>query len=185
MKKRYLLVLCVAVIFASCNKTEDVLIPATVNNTESAVLNKKSKVIEVEGTLTYKKSSADNVSCGDHWSEGYITDGSYLATGELEGLGDLTSQSKAWVNFPSNSTIHVGYVCSSFKPKKGNGDEIYLETEAYNLSFNSYGVAVGKCKVNFAGGTGKYQYATGSFKGKVENPLNGSFTIKLEGELSY
>ena len=45
MKKRYLLVLCVAVIFASCNKTEDVLIPATVKNTESAVLNKKSKVI--------------------------------------------------------------------------------------------------------------------------------------------
>lgn len=184
MKKNYLLAMIVALIFTSCSKTEDLLIPATGNQTESGVLNKKSKVIEVEGTLTYK-SITDNVSCGDHWNEGYYDGGSYLAKGELEGLGKLTSTSMAWINFPSASTIHVGYVCSSFKLSESKGNEIFLETDPYDLTFNSYGAAVGKCKVYFAGGTGKYKYASGSFKGYVENPLNGSFTLKLEGELSY
>lgn len=185
MKKNYLLAMIVALIFTSCSKTEDLIIPATGNQTESGVLNKKSKVIEVEGTLTYKKSSSDNVSCGDHWSEGYVTDGSYLATGKLEGLGNLTSPSKAWVNFPGGGTIHVGYVCSSFKLSEGKGNEIFLTIDSYDLGFVSSTLAVGNCNINIAGGTGKYQYATGSLTGYVENPLNGSFTLKLEGEVSY
>ena len=185
MKKSYLLVLLVALIFTSCSKTEDVLIPATGNKAESGVLNKKSKVIEFEGTLTFKKSNTDNVSCGDHWSENYVTDGSYLAKGKLEGLGNVTSPSKAWVNFPGGGTIHVGYVCSSFQLSEGTGNEIFLTTNGYDLHFVSSTLAVGNCNFNIAGGTGKYKYATGSFTGYVENPLNGSFTLKLEGELSY
>lgn len=49
MKKNYLLAMIVALIFTSCSKTEDLIIPATGNQTESGVLNKKAKLLKLKG----------------------------------------------------------------------------------------------------------------------------------------
>lgn len=191
MKNNYLLALLVALIFVSCSKTEDVLVPVGAQNTqnESGVLNKKSnskKSKEIEGKLTYKRGEFD-VDCGDHWNEGYFNDGSYLGQGELEGFGKVSSKTKAWATFISGNQgpvgVHIGYQCCSFFDS--NGDELILTTKGYDLYFNSYGIAVGKCKFDFAGGTGKFENAKGNFKGYVENPLQGEFTVDLEGKLSY
>lgn len=190
MKNNFLLALLVALVFVSCSK-EETLVPvgASSPQNESGVLNKKEGYKEIAGTLTYNRATDFDINCGDHWTEGYFNDGSYLGQGELDGLGKTTSKTKAWVNMiyvsgnPYPVGVHVGYQCCSFFAN--SGDELFLTTDGYDLYFNSQGVATGECKFYFAGGTGKYKDASGSFTGYVENPLNGSFTVKLEGKLSY
>lgn len=188
MKKNFFLAMLVALIFVSCSKTDDPFIPVneSTNQNETGVLNKKD-YHEISGKLTYKSSTAFDLDCGDHWSEGYFTDGNYLGQGELKSLGNTKSKTKAWVNFIYGSAgpigVHIGYQCLSFTAP--NGDDLYLSTDGYNLYFNSTGSAVGTCEFAFAGGTGKYTNATGSFKGDVVNPLTGSFTVDLTGKLSY
>lgn len=150
------------------------------------LLNKKSDYKEIKGSLTYNASTAFDMTCYA-CDEGTFSGGNYAGSGNLSHLGNTSSQTKACVSFIFSGENVIGVkidnqCCTFIAP---NGDKIYTTNDPYELYFNQYGVAEGTCKFYFAGGTGKYQNAEGSFDGKVKNPLNGSFTVDISGSLSY
>lgn len=184
MKKNYLLALIVTLIFASCSKEEDPIVSSGSEQNQSEVLNKKSSYKEIEGKLTYNATTAFDLSC--YSCNGSDRSGNFYGTGNLEHLGKISSKTKACVSliFGQNGPIgvHVYNQCCTFTAP--NGDDLTLTTDGYDLYFNQSGVAVGTCKFEFAGGTGKYKKSSGSFKGKVLN-YGTYFTVDLEGKLSY
>lgn len=186
MKNNYLLALLVALVFVSCSK-EETLVPVGASSTqnESGVLNKKDGYKEIEGTLTYNATNAFDLTCYD--CDGSDGSQNFLGSGNLEHLGKVTSRTKACVTLLFSGEhfigLHIYNQCCTFTAP--NGDVLNLTTDGYNLYWNStYTAFVGTCKFNFAGGTGKYKNAAGSFTGNVVNADN-SFTVDLEGKLSY
>lgn len=186
MKNNYLTALCVALIFISCSKTEDPLIPTVNEKSESAILNKKSGK-EIKGTLTYNYTEAFDLSCSTCGS-GSFSGGNYYGSGNLSHLGKITSKTKACIALimagGNLAGVHIDNQCCSFVAP--NGDELYLTNDPYDLYMNSSGIAVGTCQFYFAGGTGKYKDAKGYFKGSVKNDLmKRTFTVDISGTLDY
>lgn len=186
MKSNYLLALLVALVFVSCSK-EETLVPVGASSTqnESGVLNKKDGYKEIEGKLTYNWTDAFDLSCNT--CEDYDGSSNFLGSGNLEHLGKVSSKTKACVKLIISEGhfigLHIYNQCCTFTAP--NGDELKLTTDGYNLYWNAnYTAFVGTCKFYFAGGTGKYKNASGSFTGDVVNSDN-SFTVDLEGKLSY
>ena len=145
MKKNYLLAMLVALIFLSCNKTDDQVTALAAEQNKSGVLNKKSGYKEIEGVLTYKATTAFDMNCYT-CNEGSFT-GNFYGTGELEHLGTIGSQTKACASYIMSGNapigIHIYNQCCNFIAP--NGDEIILTTKGYDLYFNQSGVAIGQC----------------------------------------
>ena len=113
--------------------------------------------------LTDKATTAFDMNCYT-CNDGSFK-GNYYGTVELEHPGKVGPQTKACASYIMSGHAPIGIhsynqCCNFIAP---NGDEITLTTDGYDLYSNQSGVAVGQCKFNFSGGTGKYKNASGSF----------------------
>jgi len=186
MSKIYLTTLCVALLLVSCNKQDDPQILISAKSPSSELLNKKDGSKDIKGKLTYNFTTDFDLSCST-CGNGYISTGNYSGSGELTHLGNLKSATKACYTYIFDQSnvigLHIENQCAYFTAP--NGDILYLTNDPYDLYFNSTGYATGTCNFYFAGGTGKYQNAQGSFAGYVENNLQGTFTVDIKGKLKY
>lgn len=183
-----------AIVLASCSKNANELLPSntlSASETEEGALKKDdcgdndNDGKPFKGSLIYHYTESFNLPC----SCGTLTDaGNYYGTGNLTHLGKSTSKIKPCISLIfSGSTpigVHVGQECGSFVA--ANGDEIYTNVAPYNMYFNSTGGASGNLKVTFAGGTGKFKKAKGSFYGYTTNDGMGTVTLDvLSGSINY
>lgn len=186
MKNIYLTTLCVTLFLAACSKKDDPKLIISTQTKSSSSLNKKDNSKSIQGKLTYNFTPDMELSCTSCGTN-YISTGSYSGKGDLTHLGTVMSATKACYTYIFNGSnvvgLHIENQCAYFKAP--NGDELYLSNDPYDLYFNSTGYATGNCNFYFAGGTGKYQNATGSFTGYVENNLQGTFTVDIKGNLKY
>jgi len=186
MKNIYISTLCAVLLLVSCSKKDDPQLLISTEAPTSEVLNKKDCSKEIKGKLTYNFTTEFDMP-GSNCGEAYISTGNYSGSGQLSVLGNLTSATKACYSYIFNQTnvigIHIENQSAYFTAP--NGDILYLTNDPYDLYFNSTGYATGTCNFYFAGGTGKYENAKGSFLGYVENNLQGTFTVDVKGRLNY
>ncbi len=184
--------MCAAIIFASCSKSANELLPtnvATADETSEEGALKQSCGENggraFKGSLIYHYTESFNLPCNC----GTLTDaGNYYGTGKLAHLGNSTSKIKPCISLIFSGSapigVHVGQECGSFVA--ANGDEVYTNVAPYDMYFNSTGGAAGVLQVTFAGGTGKFINATGKFTGYTTNDGMGTVTLQvLSGNIKY
>jgi len=188
MKTKILLLLCLAFFFNACQKTDAPLTPpVATSQTEPTDVAKKEKCKDIEGTLDYAITTDFDLECFDCGAP-FFDGGNYFGKGKLKHLGKTTSKTTVCLGllFDENSNVigvHVENQCCSFFV---DGDEIFLTNDPYDLYINpNTGKAEGTVEFDFAGGTGKYKHAEGSFTGDVVNDLQGAFTADIKGKISY
>ncbi len=180
MKNYFMLSALIVVLFTACNKDNSVV--PTVNEDASS-LAKKNQPRPFKGSLSYSYSVTQDLpcDCGD-----YYPVGTFEGTGNLSHFGKATSLIKPCVAplFEDGVQIgeFVGVECAYFEA--ADGDIAYLYTHPYNLLYTPGG-AVGNATVDFIGGTGRFQNATGQFTGTVTVlGATASFT-NLKGTIMY
>jgi hypothetical protein len=150
-------------------------------NTESVSKNDGSPF---KGALTLSFAPESNMPCD---CQGFMDAGTYVGSGNLTHLGLSTAEIKPCIApiFSGNALIgyHVGVQCGYFKA--ANGDVVNCSVHPYDLLFTAIG-GVGNVTVDFAGGTGKFKNASGSFTGYTTNDGQGNVTLtNIDGTIKY
>jgi len=183
MKLRLFSLFLVAITIASCSKSKDNVL--TTSSTEASKFGAgKSVGKPFSGSILYHFSSAFDLSCN---CQTYYPAGNFYGTGNLTHLGLSSSKIKPCVAPIYSGGVyignHVGVECASFVA--ADGDELYLSIHPYDILFTAAG-PVGIATVDFAGGTGKFSSATGSFTGTVSilSATDASLTV-ISGTIIY
>jgi hypothetical protein len=189
--KKLLTIMSAAFLLASCSKSANEVLPTdaiSASETEEGALKKDCNDDNgkpFKGSLVYHYTESFNLPCN---CGSFADAGNYFGTGNLTHLGNSTSKIKPCIALIFSGSapigVHVGQECGSFKA--ANGDEIYTSVAPYDMYFNSTGGAAGTLVVTFAGGTGKFKKASGSFTGYTTNDGMGTVTLDvLSGNINY
>lgn len=183
MRMRDLLPLMLgAVLFAaSCSKTDN-LIPAADQQAKQEQPAMKQGPKPFSGSMVYQVSTAFDLTCNcDPTTTNFYYN--LLGSGTLSHLGLSTSKIKPCITLTSYG-FHVANECGSFVA--ANGDELYTTVSPYDLNFNPSTGFSGTLHVTFAGGTGRFTTATGSFDATLSIDFSNVATlIVTSGAINY
>jgi hypothetical protein len=163
MKNKVLLAVIALLIIVSCRKANNM---ATIDGSyvPSNSAN-KNHAVPFKGSMTYTLNTTLNLPCNC---------GTSIAVGDFDGVGNTThmgllkSKNKTCASpimvGPTQIGNHITVQCGSFTT--ANGDDIYVNISPYDLLFGNTS-ATGALTAEFAGGTGRFVNATGSFTGTI------------------
>lgn len=183
MKGKLLLVVLAVLVIVSCRKSVSNMVAS--DNTSSNSLAKNSAV-PFKGNMTYTLNSSVNLSCN---CGSMMTVGCFDGAGNTTHMGALSSRNKTCASPILIGTTHIGnhivIECGSFTT--ANGDQIFVNISPYDLMFGNT-CATGQLTAEFAGGTGRFVNATGSFTGLItlnySNPNVVTLT-NIDGSINY
>jgi hypothetical protein len=184
MKGKLLLAALVILVIVSCRKSVSNMISEG-SNTPSASAS-KSHAVPFKGNMTYVLNPTLNLSCN---CGSMINVGDFDGAGITTHMGNLTSRNKTCATPIVIGTTHIGnhivIQCGSFTT--ANGDQIFVNINPYDLMFGNT-CATGQLTAEFAGGTGRFVNATGSFTGLItlnySNPNVVTLT-NINGSINY
>lgn len=189
MKSKLLVLSAAILLVASCKKVDNSALTSgdVAANVESTSMAKQKckESHKLTGTLVYDASTAFNLPCN---CGSYVPLGNYYGTGELSHLGTATSKIKPCMApiIANNQMIgmHIGAECGTLVA--ANGDKINCDIKPYDLLFGPTG-ATGIVRVEFDGGTGRFDDADGGFTAITQGDATGShITLKiLSGSIEY
>ena len=190
--KKLLTIMCAAFVLASCNKSSNEITPfntVSAEDAENGALKRgncdNDNWQPFKGSLVYHYTESFNLPCN---CGNFADAGNFFGNGKMTHLGKTTSKIKPCISLIFSGSnpigVHVGQECGSFVA--ANGDELYTTVAPYDMYFNSTGGAAGTLQVTFAGGTGKFKKAKGSFTGYTTNDGMGAVTLDvLSGKIHY
>lgn len=182
MKLQLSALLLGAILIASCKKDANELTPAV---SQSQLTAAAKSATPFQGYINFQFSTTQNLPCD---CGSYYPVGTFSGTGIITHLGNASCMIKPCVAPLMNGDVHygdhVGVECGEFT--SANGDKIYCYTHPFDLLYTAT-AAVGNTAIDFVGGTGRFQNATGSITGTVTVPYGtgtASFT-NINGTISY
>jgi hypothetical protein len=184
MKRRIQVVaiLGMAIIAASCSKSNNETVPMSVQGTTPS----KSVAMKTTGAKPFKGSMTMQPDGGSplcSCAAGVPVVGTLSGSGNITHLGLTTTTIQPCV-VPQANGFFVPTVCGSFFA--ANGDELITIAQPYTLFYAGSG-ASGDIEVDFAGGTGRFANATGSFKATLTIDLTTGVAVmsNIDGTVTY
>jgi hypothetical protein len=180
MSKSLLILFSFLILLSACNKSSETGITPVKQNPAF-----RSNA-PFSGTMSYQLNTSLDLPCNCGI---YAPVGTFSGAGTFSHLGASTSNIKpcAELLIVNGNPVgfYVGMECGSFVA--ANGDELWCTIPAYNLYFTNTGMASGTIVANFAGGTGRFTNATGSFTGTITNNpvLNTATLTGVTGTINY
>lgn len=183
MKNQLLLIVMIAVLAASCQKSDNGMSLSQDPQSGSAL---KNNGVPFKGAMLYTQSTTLNLPCN---CGAMSTVGNFDGQGNITHFGLLKSKNKTCASPIMAGSIQIGnhivIECGSFVA--ANGDEIYVNIAPYDIYFGNT-AASGTMSAEFAGGTGRFANATGSFTGTITVPYSNPNTVSLtniNGTINY
>ncbi len=184
MRRKLLLGASIAILFAACSKVDTTVTPSAANFNSEASAKKDSEGKPFKGALTLTIDMENDLSCD---CGNFASAGTYSGSGNLSHLGNSKAYIKPCIApiFSGNALVgyHVGVQCGYFVA--ANGDIVNCDVQPYDLMFTATG-GVGNVTVKFAGGTGRFKNAKGTFTGYTTNDGMGNVTFtNINGKIDY
>jgi len=179
-RKQLLMGLLIMLTIASCRKDErtEVSLPQQTATTQPQ-LKKTAKPFSGSMTTVPSTSTSLNCNCGT-----LVDLGTSTGSGNFSHMGNTTAKLRPCVSF-TQTGFNVGSQCGYLTA--ANGDDLYTNINPYTLTFNPVTMTFdGVLHIDFAGGTGRFSDATGSFDASLSVDLanNGALNV-ISGSIVY
>ncbi len=177
--KHPLLIAIMLLTIMSCRKAGNDVVSTTADNGTAATAMQKSTSVPFKGSMTYTLNTTLNLPCN---CGTLATVGNFDGQGTVTHMGLLRSKNKTCASPIMAGTTQIGnhivIECASFRA--ANGEEIYVNINPYDLMFGPT-AATAALYAEFAGGTGRFSNATGSFTGTITLHYNNPNVVTLTG----
>lgn len=163
----------------SCKKEEGILPSAQTSEPELVQPHMKKGPKPFSGSLTTQLDLPANLPCNCGTN---IDLGTSTGSGNFSHMGNTSVILRPCVSF-TQTGIDVAVQCGTLTA--ANGDKLYTNINPYTLTYSVSG-ASGNVHVDFTGGTGRFEGATGGFDAtlNVDFANNGTLTV-TSGTINY